>query len=424
MRGIKIYPVLLFLSILFVSYPEHALADGCFFYDVERIGNSAEAPNQRAIIIYNGKRETLVLQVKYSGNVEDFAWIVPIPTLPEENSISTENDSIFKQLHDWTQPRVYRIKGDIEGYGWGERGASEIIPGTEVQVWERLQVGPYEVAVLSGSSSQALISWLTSNGYPFPKEAGPVIDFYVQKKWYFLATRVQVQSPSSAPNSTYQAGLPALKMTFQTEKPVFPLRISELTSAEESEIELYVAAPHRMVCENYQTVAMDRDEVQRAIQKQIRDSKRASSPGIACACKRVMEPLDEGPEYDYEAVFRSKLASYNKPTFLVEYAGGVGHYRFNGYFSDYFAPNRYFWLTRFRSILSPSKMQDDVIFLPDPNGDKWLRLDISIRDSVPNPWSASVFGIFLLPLFAFKRIRRRHTRELLLAILLLIMATA
>lgn len=375
-------------------------------------------------IIYNGKKETLVLQVKYSGNVEDFAWIVPIPALPEENSISTEKDSIFKQLHDWTQPRVYREREKAKGYGLDEEGAPEIISGPEVQVWERLQVGPYEVAVLSGSSSQALISWLASNGYPFPEEAGPTIDFYVQKKWYFLATRVQVQSPLPGSNSTYQAGLPALKMTFQTEKPVFPLRISELTSAEESEIELYIAAPHRMVCENYQTVAMDPNEVQRAIQKQIRDSKRVSSPGIACACKRILEPLDKGPECDYEAIFRSKLASYDKPTFLVEYAGKVYYYRFNGYFSAYFAPSKYCWLTRLRSILTPREMKDDVVFLPDPNGDNQLGLNIFIQDSVPNPWSASVFGFFLLPLFALKKIRRRHTRELLLAILLIIIASA
>jgi len=432
-----IHSVILYVLLFFSN---RVFADGCFFYEVEQIGNSAESPNQRALIIYDGEKETLVLQVKYSGEVEKFAWVVPLPNLPEANTITTEDDTIFEEIHDETQPKVYRIfdrygKGYYLGGGGGE-GDSELIPEVAVQVWERLQVGPYEVAVLSGASSQALIDWLATNGYDFPGEAHAIIDFYIQKHWYFVATRVHVASTLDKNNSSYQAGLPALKMQFQTDKPVFPLRISELTSANENEIELYVAAPHRMVCESYHTVAMEQEEVQRLIEKQIDENNANSSTGIACACDQATEPAQNETEYDYEAIFQDKIASFTKPTFIVEHATMQwtsynpieypDHGSFNGYFNEYFSPGEEFWLTRLRTILTPSDMQEDVTFIPDTNGDEWFYLWIHIEDKISNPWSATLFnlsGIILLPFFALKKFRRRQWKELLMAILAITIAT-
>jgi hypothetical protein len=417
---------------LFLSSSIDLFADGCFFYDIENLGNSAESPNQRALIIHDGEMETLVLQVKYSGTVENFAWIIPLPSLPEGNLITTANDSIFKKLHDWTQPKVYRTSG--QGYWDGEtRGNDfEVSPANpEVQIWEKLQVGPYEVYLLSGSSSIALVDWLAANGYNFPEKANSIIDFYIQKNWYFAAIRVHVNPTLSKENSTYQAGLPGIKITFRTAKPIFPLRISELTSARENEIELYVAASHRMVSESYQTAAMDRNEVQRLIEKQIDDS-RSTTTGISCACKRITEPSLNEQEYDYEKIFSDKIASFNQPTFIVEHAtmqytsSDPRSGSFDGYFNDYFAPGKEFWLTRLRTIFPPSSMYDDVYFIPDPHGDEWLTLDIYIEDpSASHPWLLGILGlpgILLLPFLASKRIRKRYARKSIMIILLLLIA--
>jgi len=408
-----------FFIILLLVVSSNLLGDGCFFYEVEKIGNSVESPNQRALIIHNGEKEILILQVKYSGEIDKFAWIVPVPSLPSKNSISTANDSIFKELHDYTQPRVYKIRNNygLDRTGKGENSNFDEISNNKVQVWQKLQIGPYKVAVLSGSSSQALVDWLTSNGYNFPDKANPVIDFYIKKNWYFIATRVQIKSTISKSNSTYQAGLPALEITFQTQKPVFPLQISQLTSAKENEIELYVAAPHRMVCENYNTTSMDRNEVQRLIEKQINNSKQGSSLGITCDCKRLMEPGYNKSEFDYEAIFRSKLFFFKEPTFVVEYAekyttSNVNYYfsdNLNSYLNKIFSPQSQFWLTRIRTILPRNDMQDDVTFIPDPKGDKWLRLNIYIEEKNNYPLFGSTFGFLGIALLLklYYKIKKR-----------------
>ncbi len=427
------------VSILFIfSFIRSLFADGGFFYDVETVGNSAESPNQRTLIIYDGSKETLILQVKYAGNVNDFAWIVPIPQQPEAGAITTTSDSIFQILHHYTQPRV--VFGREGSKGWwmpGTRGIfnDSMVFEQGVTVWETLQAGPYEVAVLSGTSSQALVDWLNTNGFSYTNDAESVINFYIQKEWFFVASKVTVQGDLSKSNSAYQAGLPALKIAFPTDQPVFPLRISEISAASENEIELYVAAPHRMVSESYRTIAMDPDEVERKMEAQIAESEPGSVSGIACFFSRILDPAEPlQPEYNYESIFRDEIASDNQPTFAVEYAGGaytsydsVQYSRsgsFDGYFNEYFSPNIDFWITRFRTILSPDDMKADVTFIPDPNGDNWYSLWIHLDQEQSNPWSANVFvwpGFFLIPFAAFKRIRKNYWREWMLGILLLLM---
>jgi len=414
-------------------------ADGCFFrVKGEQVGNKAESPNQRALIIHDQNKETLVVQVKYQGDVGKFSWVLPVPSIPEENSITTVSDSIFTHLHDRTQPKLFIYSA--RNYGKGDQDAgsdsdAEIYQETGVTVWEKLQVGPYEIAVISSPISQALINWLIENGYDFPEQANQIIEFYTQKNWYFVAMRVSVANQLEKSNSTYQAGLPAIKMTFKSEKPVFPLRISELTSAKENEIELYVATKHRMTCESYHAAQMNRDEVQLVMEKSYY-SKLSKPSGIACACERIFAPeSDAGMEY--EELFQQKIASFAEPTFIVEHASIVydvlydgnhdtdSYHYCNDFFADYLPTAERFWITRFRTILTPNSMKDDVNFKPDPNGDNYFALKFWIEEKQPNPWSYSIYitpAFVLAPIPFSKRIRKKYGKQLLLLALLLMMA--
>lgn len=425
--------ILFIILMLFVPI----FADGGFFpVEVEQMGNSAESPNQRAIIIHNGNLETMILQVKFSGKASDFAWVVPVASLPEENSIQLESDSIFTQLHDMTQPKVYRYNSAKLGgdRGWDNSAPLEEINSARVQVWQNASVGPYEVNIISGNSSQALKDWLNVHGYNYTQASDEILDFYIQKEWYFMATKVIIEDQSADKNTTYQAGLPALKVSFSTEEPVFPLRISEISSAKNNEIEIYVAAKHRMISDSYNTYAMDQNEVEQQIKDQIWETNSDNS-SMACACKRETDPLGESSSnYDYESIFRDKLYSLDERTVIIEYASNAytsSNYdqypnsgTLNGFFNTYFEEGSHFWITRFRTILSPKDMTDDVTFIPDPAGDEYLYLHFAIE--VQNPWRVSAMGIpllFLLPLIFSGRIRKRYWKHtmIIMAILYLFM---
>lgn len=425
------------LSLTFSS--SRGNADGCFFYDVQKLGNAAESPNQRALIIHGGESETLILQVKYSGTAEDFAWVVPLPDLPAESGITTESDSIFVKLHEMTQPRLFVRPAkslDNRYYGGGGDPSFQEVTVPGVQIWEEITAGPYEVTILTGSSSLALLDYLQSNGLDLPAGADATVDFYIQKGWYFAAIKVHLAQTAQTTNASYQAGLPAIKMAFPTDKPVFPLRISNLTSAEDNEIELYVVASHRMACEGYHTVSMDRDEVQMLIEEQLRGARLNASRGLACACERIAGPDDLSDQIDYERIFAGKVRSSARPAFFVEYAseGYVSpdplqypkYGTLDGYFNEYFPADTGFWITRLRTLFSPDDMYDDIVFIQDELGDQALHLNIFVDNlEYENPWTPPLWGAMALvvsPVFAVKRMRRKYGRQAVLTLLIFVIA--
>ena len=408
----------LFLSVfgLFIV-PLDIQADGCFFYDVNYMGNPPESPSQRAVIFHDGVEETLILQVKYHGAAQNFSWVIPLPSLPKAEDIETTDDARFNELYQRTQPRIYYSHAKQYGRGKGVGSAGENYgDDTVVKVWQQLNVGPYAVAVISGASSTALVDWLTENGYALPGLATNIIDFYVQKKWYFVAIKVSLEPEGQSPSSSFQAGLPALKLTFATTKPVFPLRISELTAARESEIQLYVIAKHRVVCENYRTAAVEVAEVQR-----LAEQEHGSKTGVACACKRIT-----GYDFDYESYFHDKVQAYSQPTFLVEHASSIWRWDFDGAFAISIGDDEPYRLTRLGTILPKSAMADDVLFVPDQRGNEWLLIRVFIEEEPSWAWLGAgigaFFGIFWLPIGPVRQFRRRYGVGLLLFVLLALIA--
>lgn len=97
-------------------------------------------------------------------------------------------DDIFYELHELTKP----TPPSSFGCGWG---AGAPLPGLEegegVQIWEENQVGIYYTTTLSASDPNSLVDWLKDNGYAFPVEGQEVLDYYIQKNWFFIAMKIQ-----------------------------------------------------------------------------------------------------------------------------------------------------------------------------------------------------------------------------------------
>src|SRR5947209_2402563 len=115
-----------------------AQADGCFVFRWNK-GVDINEPTQKAIIVYDQGREDLLLQVKYEGPLEDFGWLVPVPTLPTVERGSMEP---FYELSQLTQ-RQFGAGTLTAGYRGGSGGEPERVKVIEVKT-----VGAYEVAIL------------------------------------------------------------------------------------------------------------------------------------------------------------------------------------------------------------------------------------------------------------------------------------
>ena len=92
----------------------------------------------------------------------------------------------------------------------------------------------------------------------------------------------------------------------------------------------------------------------------------------------------------------------------------------NGFFNNYFEEGSNFWITRFRTILSPEDMIDDVTFIPDPAGDEYLYLHFAIESQ--NPWQLSAMSISLLlliPLALSNRFRTQYWKHTIIIMVIL-----
>jgi len=155
-------------------------ADGAFAKGRGYARELAE-PDQKALLFQEGGRETLILEVTYRGQVEEFGWVVPVPSRPRLSSVSAD---LFRELVRLTYPAPLSAK-----QGKGMRGGG----GAGVTVIERAQVGPYDATVLAASDPRALAHWLQKHDYAFSTGSAQVLEPYVKQGWYYVALRIRVK---------------------------------------------------------------------------------------------------------------------------------------------------------------------------------------------------------------------------------------
>ena len=253
--------VLLLMGLVFCT-PATLLGDGGVYPSIIAEPSDILIPAQQAAIVFDGAKETLILQIQFKGEGESFAWLVPVPSRPE---VDAANPGFFSFLESISQPKVvtsgFPVLSGILAvllllsfpflasrrsvlfwakalaaiiFGafvlsvlWtnsgpmGSRGIDHVaVPG--VMVHEAETVGPYDIAVLSSDDPHALALWFKKNEYFFPEEAAIVIREYVLENWYFVVCRLS----SNQVNQVPEWQITPLELTFATHEVIYPLRLT------------------------------------------------------------------------------------------------------------------------------------------------------------------------------------------------------
>ncbi|HEX5221636.1 MAG TPA: DUF2330 domain-containing protein [Verrucomicrobiae bacterium] len=236
------------LILLAAFSPLALLADGCFVFKWNKSIDINE-PTQKAIIVYDAGREDLLLQVKYEGPLDEFGWLIPVPSLPKVEKGSMEP---FYELSQLTQSHFGIARGAVT------MSAPLASLGEEkVKVIETKTVGAYEVAVLSAKDTGSLAKWLQTHDYSLPEGKSDIIDDYIRRGWFFIAAKIDLKkgvgfksapgnarNPANNSRQSIKAKLSSgelhpLLISFDTPECIFPLKISAV-GGRPSEVSLYV----------------------------------------------------------------------------------------------------------------------------------------------------------------------------------------
>ena len=198
--------------------------------------SSITLDQQSAFLWQERGREHMLLSVKYSGSTEEFAWVIPVESRP---SVTVEKGAPFTELRRLTEiEEMDQLRAPTMSAG----GSKNSTP--PVTVLERKEEGPYDLAVLSASSSGGLYQWLKQNGFHLSKNAKGHLNYYVDKKYIFVAARIRsgAKGNQAVANRLRQGTIAPMHLTFKAKELTYPLKVTAANPGM-SDMELYVAGP-------------------------------------------------------------------------------------------------------------------------------------------------------------------------------------
>ena len=189
--------------------------------------------DQTVILLWDPetKTEHFIRRASFKSDADDFGFIVPTPSKPE---LSESGDAAFPMLQKLTEPehkKVARPTGNV-ACGCGTYAVKEEVAGrASVRVLEEKVVAGFKAAVLEADNADALVNWLKKNGYAFSPEVKTWANPYVEGGWKMTALKVAKPKEGEDTKSLTAA---ALRLSFKTDRPLFPYREPDPTKAAET----------------------------------------------------------------------------------------------------------------------------------------------------------------------------------------------
>ena len=245
-------PVLVALAVL--PGAAHAF---CGFYVA---GGGAALFNDatQVVLMREGTKTVLSLQNNYRGPPENFAMVIPVPVVLQQENVKTLTRNLFDKVDQLAAPRLVEYweqdpcyEPPRPSYGGGglrsapmkkarmaELGADEP-RDYGVAIEAQFTVGEYEIVVLSAKDALGLEAWLTDNKYKIPSGAAPLFRPYIQQGMKFFVARVDVKKVTFTNDV---ATLSPLRFHYDSEKFELPVRLGLINAKGEQDLIVHILA--------------------------------------------------------------------------------------------------------------------------------------------------------------------------------------
>jgi len=320
-------------------------ACGGFFCTTVPVDQAAE----RVIFTMDEGTVTTYVQINYVGAAEDFAWILPVPAVPQ---IDTAQTVTFQDLDRLTQPLYLApsppdclLRRPMPAAAPSARGAAE------TTVLASGEVGPFGYHVVTSPDHQELVRWLRDNGYRITAEMEPLVKVYTDEGLVFLAMRLR-QGQNSR-------DIVPVKLTYESRLPMIPLRLTAVAATPDMPVLVWVFGNAQAAPLNFVPI-------------KIADSEVSFTPfGRNDYLRVVSDAVDQAGGRAFVTEFAGPTTAINPPSdealkLLVQ---------------------QYPYLTRLYTRISPDEMTADPVFDLAPG-----QADVSnVHDlrGLPAPWRCS-----------------------------------
>ncbi len=221
------------------------------------------------VIARHDNKAMITMANDFKGEVKEFAMVVPVPTVLEQDQIHIGDAAVLKHLADYSAPRLveYFDENPCVRYELMERRsldmAKNMAPASAsarerdtalgVTVEAQYTVGEYDILILSAKESHGLETWLAENGYKIPHGASAVLHSYLKQDMKFFVAKVNRTEQS-------QLGFPHLRpilIAFESPKFMLPIRLGTINADSAQELFIYTLTKQgRVETTNYRTIRL------------------------------------------------------------------------------------------------------------------------------------------------------------------------
>ena len=254
----------LIIALLFNLSPALAF---CGFYVAQADSDLYNQASQ-VIMARDGDRTVLTMANDYQGKVENFALVIPVPVVLQEEQVQVQDPKIIKRIDNFSAPRLVEYFDDNPCHperpilresmtpqtAAGARAQSADSLGVTVE--EEFDVGEYSIVILSATESQGLETWLQQNNYNIPDGASQLLQPYIRQNLRFFVAKVNLENY----NPDKFTSLRPLQMAYESSRFMLPIRLGTLNAQGNQDLLVYILSPKGQAeVTNYRTVKIPSD---------------------------------------------------------------------------------------------------------------------------------------------------------------------
>ncbi len=222
----------------------------------------------KVVMVRDGDRTVLTMVNDFQGEAEDFALVVPAPTVLEREQIHVTENAVVDHLDAYTAPRLVEyydpdpcqpvviMERMMAATPQSARTRDEAAKALGVTIEAEYLVGEYDILILSATQSEGLETWLTDNGYSIPDGASEVLGSYIRQGMKFFVAKVNLEEHAKKGGGV----LSPLQIAYESERFMLPIRLGMVNARGSQEVILYTLTRQgRVETANYRTVRMPTD---------------------------------------------------------------------------------------------------------------------------------------------------------------------